>query len=135
MVFRRGNVYWYQFQIDGKRIRESAKTTNRTGGAKRRKEKRRSHVRDGCPVEVLPFVVAFESFLEWSRSHVKPNTYKRYRVSGKRLKAHFGDTKLSGVGTQGHRSFSRTDRIQECSGAGCNRGSRLLRTFLKWAVR
>ncbi len=29
MIYKRGKTYWYQFQINGKRIRASAETTNK----------------------------------------------------------------------------------------------------------
>ena len=52
-VFKRSNVYWYEFIFAGKRIRESAKTHSKTVAKESEKDKRRSLERTlaGLPAE------------------------------------------------------------------------------------
>ena len=52
-VYKRGDVYWYEFIFAGKRVRESAKTTSKTVAKEAEKSKRRQLERSlaGLPVE------------------------------------------------------------------------------------
>jgi len=52
-VYRRGNVWWYEFTFAGRRIRESAKTTRKTVAIEAEKRRRRELERAlaGLPVE------------------------------------------------------------------------------------
>src|SRR5260370_18214163 len=119
MVFKRGSIYWYQFQHEGKRYRISTKQTNRAA-ALRVEAERRTNLRDDRPVQPpMPFRETFDAFLEWCSSHVRPKTYKRYRVSGKRLESFFGVQLLQSFG-HGNVTKFQSVRIRECSGARTN---------------
>src|ERR1022692_4487399 len=52
-VFRRGDVYWYEFIFAGKRIRESTKAHSKTVAKEAEKDRRRSLERTfvGLPAE------------------------------------------------------------------------------------
>jgi len=52
-VFKRGDVYWYEFIFAGKRIRESAKSHSKTVAKEAEKDRRRSLERTlaGLPAE------------------------------------------------------------------------------------
>src|SRR3954471_23310390 len=52
-VFRRGEIYWYEFIFAGKRIRESAKTSSKTVAKEAEKNRRRALERTlaGLPAE------------------------------------------------------------------------------------
>ena len=52
-VFKRGEVYWYEFIFAGKRIRESTKTHSKTVAKEAEKDRRRSLERTlaGLPAE------------------------------------------------------------------------------------
>src|SRR5438046_5331921 len=86
------------------------------------------------PAEKLKFDVAFERFLAWTSTHVKPRTHQRYRVSTKRLIAHFGDVRIERMNTQLVEAF-KTVRAGECSPAGVNRDLDCMRTFRNWCMR
>ena len=52
-VYKRGDVYWYEFIFAGKRVRESAKTTSKTIAQESEKARRRGleRTRAGLPAE------------------------------------------------------------------------------------
>ena len=136
MIYKRGKTYWYQFQINGKRIRASAETTNKQV-ALQREAARRLASASGPGVREqnvgnLPDV--FTEFLAWAASHVKPKTHQRYRVSGKRLGAFFANERLHELNTARVAAFT-LERSRECSNAGLNRDLACLRTFLNWCIR
>ena len=138
MIVKRGEYYHYQFQIDGKRYRGSTKSTNKAEALRSEAERRMACLRNPeqsiGPAEKLKFDVAFERFLAWTRTHVKPRTHQRYRVSTKRLIAHFGDVRIERMNTQLVEAF-KTVRAGECSPAGVNRDLACLRTFRNWCMR
>jgi integrase len=135
MVFKRGKTYYYEFQYEGKRIRQSAKTTNRTVALHNEAKARIGTVSGSVVIDERPrdFEELFSQFLSWCSSHVKPNTLKRYRVSGKRLTANFNVKFLQDVRLQDIEAF-KTRRSQECSNAGVNRDLACLRTFFNWCI-
>jgi integrase len=136
MIFKRGKTYWYQFQIDGRRIRESAKTTNKQVALQLEAARRlaSSNGRGVSKRSLGTFQDVFAEFLSSAASHLKPRTHQRYRVSGKRLGAHFANERLRDLGTARVTEFT-LERSQECSHAGLNRDLACLRTFLNWCVR
>jgi integrase len=138
MIVKRGEYYHYQFQINGKRYRGSTKSTNKAEALRREAAKHMECSRnpEGFPglAEQLGFDVAFERFLSWASRHVKSRTHQRYRVSAKRLIAHFGSTRIERMSTQALESF-KSIRAGECSSAGVNRDLACLRTFRNWCVR
>jgi len=136
MIYKRGKTYWFQFQINGKRIRESANTTNKQVALQLEAAKRLD-TRGGRGVRkrnVGKFNDVFTDFLLWAASHVKPGTHKRYRVSGKRLGSHFTNVALQDVSPAGVSAFT-AERTRECSNAGVNRDLACLRTFCNWCIR
>ncbi len=138
MIVKRGEYYHYQFQINSKRYRGSTESTNKAEALRREAAKRmecfRNPERFNGPAEKLGFDVAFDRFLSWASRHVKPRTHQRYRVSAKRLIAHFGATRIERMNTQAVEGF-KSVRAGECSSAGVNRDLACLRTFRNWCVR
>jgi integrase len=137
MIYKRGKVYWYQFQIHGRRIRESAKTTNKAAALKAEAEKRVSLGNGGRPSypETNPIFRDFvEEFLNWSLAQNKRNTHKRYRVSSKSLTRFFDRMKLDEISTCDIEQF-KLKRLKQCSPAGVNRDLAALRYMLNFAVR
>src|SRR5882762_3288289 len=136
MIHKRGKTYWYQFQISGKRIRESAKTTNKQV-ALQLEATRRLACANGRGISkrnLGKFQDVFAEFLSWTAAHVKPKTHERYRVSGKRLGAYFVDERLRELTTARVAAFA-LERSLECSNAGLNRDLACLRAFLNWCIR
>jgi len=136
VIYRRGKSYWFQFQINGKRIRESAKTTNKQV-ALQLEASRRLACANGRGISkrnLGKFQDVFAEFLSWTAAHVKPKTHERYRVSGKRLGAYFVDERLRELTTARVAAFA-LERSLECSNAGLNRDLACLRAFLNWCIR
>jgi len=138
VIYKRGGFYHYQFQINGKRYRGSTKSTNKAEAlrleAAHRMESLRHPEQHVVPGEKLELDDAFDRFLAWASRHVKPRTHQRYRVSAKRLKAHFGEVRIERMNTQAVEAF-KSIRAGECSSAGVNRDLACLRTFRNWCVR
>ena len=138
MIVKRGEYYHYQFQIDGKRYRGSTKSTNKAEALRLEAGRRMACLRNPeqsiGTAEKLKFDVAFERFLAWTSAHVKPRTHQRYRVSAKRLIAHFGTVRIERMNTQLAEAF-KTVRAGECSSAGVNRDLACLRTLRNWCGR
>jgi len=136
MIYKRGKTYWYQFQINGKRIRASADTTNKHV-ALQAEAARRLASADGREVSKRSgdnLRDVFAEFLSWAASHIKPRTHQRYRVSGKRLGAFFVNERLQELNTARVAAFT-LERSRECSNAGLNRDLACLRTFFNWCIR
>src|SRR5712692_8870013 len=138
MIVKRGEYYHYQFQVNGKRYRGSTKSTNKAEAlrleAAQRMECLRNPEQYSEPGEKLEFDGAFDRFLAWANRHVKSRTHQRYRVSAKRLIAHFGAIRTERMNTQAVEAF-KSVRARECTSAGVNRDLACLRTFRNWCVR
>src|SRR5260370_32062759 len=136
MIYKRGRTCWYQFQINGKRVRASAETTNKHVALQLEAASRLAHAsgRGVSKRNVGNLQDVFAEFLAWAASHVKPRTHQRYRVSGKRLGAFFANERLHDLNTARVAAFT-LDRSLGCSNAGLNRDLACLRTFLNWCIR
>ncbi len=136
MIYKRGKTYWYQFQINGKRIRASAETTNKQVALQREAARRLAGAsgRGVSKRNVGNLQDVFAEFLSWAASHIKPRTHQRYRVSGKRLGVFFANDRLHALNTARVAAFT-LERSRECSNAGLNRDLACLRTFLNWCIR
>ena len=117
MIVKRGEYYHYQFQINGKRYRGSTKSTNKAEALRREAAKYTECFRNpeafNESAEKLGFDVALDRFLSWASRHVKSGTHKRYRVSAKRLIAHFGATRIERMNTQAYASHRRI-QVDSC---------------------
>jgi integrase len=135
VIYKRGKKYWYQFQVNGQRIRASAKTANKHVALQVEAEKRLAFQANSAENRRQGnFEDAFTEFIAWSALHVKPKTRQRYQVSGSRLKKHFGRKTLDSIRTTDVEDF-KSLRLGECSVAGTNRDLAALRTFWNWCGR
>lgn len=140
-VFKRGSVYWYDFQFQRQRIRESTGLRNLTA-ALRAKAIRKAGLAEGragfrrrqtAPV-FREFVV--KEFLPWSEQQLKdrPRSYVRYVVSSKPLLAHFGKMRLDAI-TPGDVEKFKMARARSVTTATTNRDLAALRVMLNYAIR
>lgn len=79
-VCRRGNVYWYHFEFEGRHIQESSGFANKTA-ALRAEAKRKSDLLERkagvTPRQQPPKLEGYiEEFLRWSRQQHRKNTYE-----------------------------------------------------------
>jgi len=140
-VYKRGEVYWYDFWFHRQRIRESTGLTNKTA-ALRAEAIRKAELAEGragiarnlfCPT-LEDFVK--NEFLPWSQKQheAHPRTHKRYRVAARPLIAFFGRLRIDAVTPAQVEKFKLT-RSEEISPAGTNRDLAALRFILNLAMR
>ena len=140
-VYKRGNVYWYDFWFQGQRIRQSTGIRNKMAAVRAeaiRKaelaERRAGIARYGrCPTyedfvntEFLP--------LSKKEHEAHPQTHRRYKVSAKPLIQSFGKLPVDAIST-GHVEKFKQARASDISSAGTNRDLAALRFMLNFAVR
>jgi integrase len=100
-VFRRGKVYWYEFNFNGARIRESAHTLSKTiakqAEMQRRRELELGINRISQPKRMPLFRVAAERLLEDKRARRAKNTAELYRFALKPVTEEFGPRLVSDI--------------------------------------
>ena len=84
-VYRRGKVWWYSFEFDGRRIQESSGFRNKTA-ARRAEAKRKTDLlegRAGFSRKAPPpkFEDAISSFKIWSKGHHRRKTYELHELN------------------------------------------------------
>ena len=140
-VYKRGRIYWYEFEFRGRRIRGSTGLSNKTA-ALRAEAIRKAELAEGRagivrrrPCEKFKDFVDHE-FLPWSKKQheAHPRTHLRYRVSAQRLIESFGEHPLEAI-TTGEVEKFKVERSEEISRAGTNRDLAALRVMLNYAVR
>jgi integrase len=140
-IYKRGAVYWYEFEFQGQRIRESAGLSNKTS-AERAEAIRKAELAQGragivrrAPCPNFEDFVSNE-FLPWSRKQhqAHPRTHQRYRVASKPLIAFFGKLHLDAIAPSQVERF-KLSRSEEISPAGANRDLAALRFILNFAMR
>ena len=140
-IYKRGAVYWYEFQFQGQRIRESTGLNNKTS-AERAEAIRKAELAEGragivrrasCP-NFEDFVN--NEFLPWSKKQhqAHPRTHQRYRVASKPLIEFFGKLHLDAIAPSQVERF-KLMRSEEISPAGANRDLAALRFILNFAMR
>ena len=140
-VYKRGNVYWYEFWFRGQRIRESSGLTNKVA-AQQAESIRKAGLAEGRagiagPKPVVNFgdFVRIE-FLPWAEKQYQshPRTYERYRESTKPLLTSFEKLRLDGVSMAVVEKFKIT-RSTDVASATVNRDLAALRLILNLAIR
>ncbi len=93
-TFKRGEVYWYEFQFNGSRIRESAHTPSKTiakqAEQQRRRDLERAINRIPKPATMPLFKLAAERVIEDKRARRAWNTGELYRYALKPVIEEFG---------------------------------------------
>jgi len=147
-VYRRGRIWWYSFEFEGRRIQESTGLTNRTSAlraeAKRKTdllERRAGFSRRKLPPPFEEFVPAF---LTWSQHQHRPKTYELHANNCKSLKRYFDGKWLDEI-TPGMVEDFKLARVQEkrwgekderpISGVTVNRTLATLRLLFNYADR
>ncbi len=102
-IFKRGRVYWFHFEFEGRHIQKSTKQGNtrvaRQIEAAYRTKLAKGEVGIHEPKPVPAFEQAMKEFLAWSKTEhaAHPNTHKRYETSSKALKRYFGSARLDNI--------------------------------------
>lgn len=92
-VYRRGKIWWFSFEFDGRRIQESSGFKNRTS-AQRAEAKRKVDLLDGRAgfTRKAPppkFEDAVAAFKAWSKNHHRAKTYELYELNCDTLLRYF----------------------------------------------
>ena len=92
-VFRRGKVYWFHFQFQGRRVQESSGFTNKTAAlraeARRRAdllERRAGFKKFKASPKFGEFV---RPFLKWSEQQHRPKTHELHQTNCDTLNRYF----------------------------------------------
>jgi len=115
-VYRRGGKWWYKFEFGGRRIQESAKTTNKHR-AEQLEAKRKSDLVDGNAgirrkTPPPKFEDAVRKFLEWSRSVHRPKTHALHETNCDTLARYFRAKWMDEITSESVEQF-RLTRIKE----------------------
>lgn len=134
-VYKRGRVYWYEFTMNGTRVRGSARTSNRAAAIRVETQKKHELWTVGGEFVRTPigFTTGMNEFLAWSGSQNKLATSTRYSVSSKPLIAFFRTKNLQEIRRADIEAF-KLFRMRQCSNAGTNRDLACLRVMLNWAI-
>lgn len=98
-VYRRGKIWWVRFQAQGRRIRQSAKTTSRHVALQYERELREQYAhiaRGGKPRRT--YEEAMERFIVEHHQVLKPETARRYVSCAKALQPHLEPLYLDQIG-------------------------------------
>ena len=141
-LFKRGNIWWYEFNFRGARIRETTKTRNRDVAGRIERERRRDLElgivglrRDAGPITVSK---AIEAFLEQNRPRWSERTYDLHNNSWtNHLKPHFGKLLLEDVTPRHISRYQSQRKAEEASPRTINLELGLVRMMLikhrRWA--
>jgi integrase len=93
-LYRRGKIWWYNFEFQGRHIQESSGFTNKTA-ALRAEAKHRADLLDHRvgfkKTKIAPkFEEYVEKFLAWSKSQHRPKTRELHETNCKTLRRFFG---------------------------------------------
>lgn len=115
-VYRRGEIYWYNFKFQGKHIQESSGFSNKTA-ALRAEAKRRmellNHRAGFKPVKIAPkFEEHVDKFLEWSERQHRPKTRELHGTNCDTLLRFFRGYRLDEI-TQGMAEEFKVTRAKE----------------------
>lgn len=146
-VFRRGRIYWYHFQYQGRRVQESTGFQNKTA-ALRAEAKRKADLLDRRAGFTKPklaprFEEFAKQFLEWSKQHHRPKTHELHDLNCNTLKRFFKGKYLDEITCEMVEDFKSTrkqERIQWSktrivTGATVNRALTTLKLLFHQAER
>jgi integrase len=134
-AYKRGGVYWYEFEFQGQRIRESAHTTSKTI-AKQAEQQRRRELEIGInrirqPKQIPLFKVAAEKLLEDKRASCAKNTAELYRFALKPVVKAFGSCLVSDITPDDIKDYQAKRRRQGLASRTINVEVGALRVVLK----
>jgi hypothetical protein len=115
-VYRRGKVWWYSFEFEGRRIQESSGFRNKTAG-QRAEAKRKAGLLDGrtgFSRKAPPprFEDAVAAFKNWSKGHHRDKTCVLHKVNCETLLRYFRGKWLDTITPEMVEDF-RASRLRE----------------------
>jgi integrase len=148
MIYKRGNVYWYKFQWNGKMVRESTKQGNDKVARQMEAAHRTSLAKGEVGIRDKKVIPTLKNFCvqrvePWAKStfqHASPNTWLWYRFGIDSLKKSktLANLKLNEIGPElvaEYASERQRDGLQISSINSCLRAlRRVLRLAVEWGV-
>ena len=113
-LFKRGDVYWYEFVYGGRRYRRTTNVRNQRVAGDIERAFRTALAKGEVGIterKPIPgFRAAMSDFLKWSiEEHAAhPSTHRRYAVSSLALLKFFGDTLLDNITPEEVEGFKTT---------------------------
>ena len=104
-IYKRGNVWWMSFQLNGRHVQKSTKLSNKRDAEAYERAFRtqlaKGEVGFAAKIDFPAFDIAMANFLSWIEveHRSKPNTVRSYRSTSKALIAFFGSTEINRVDT------------------------------------
>jgi integrase len=136
-VFRRGKVYWFEFNFNGSRIRETARTTSKTI-AKQAEMQRRRELELGINGLTRPerplFPLAAKDWFA-AKSSLSPLGMRYYQQYIAKLSRHFGNTLVSDITAEDIAELQRKRKTEGLSGRQINAEVGTLRAILRYYGR
>ncbi len=134
-VYRRGRIYWYEFEFAGSRIRESTKTNSKRV-AEEAERKRRRDLELGInrirkPTEMPLFKVAAQRVIEDKSRRRARNTGEPYKYALKPIVEAFGGKLVCDISPEEIRSYQTRRLATGVSARTVNIEVGALRTVLK----
>jgi len=146
-VFRRGRIYWYHFEFQGRRIQESSGFPNKTAALRAEAKRKTDLLERRAGFTKLKLAPKFEEyvdqFLEWSKQQHRPKTHELHDLNCQTLKRFFKGKYLDEI-TSGMVEDFKSARKQErirwsktriVSGATVNRALTTLKLLYHLAER
>jgi integrase len=136
-IFKRGNVWWYEFTFAGARIRQSSKSPVKAVCIQAERERHRELERGANHLEkaVKPklFSGAVKAYLLEREAHWSPKTRVMHSNSLRHLEPHFGKMLLSEISAGQVSRYQRTRLKEGASNRTVNIEVSLLRLVLRKA--
>jgi integrase len=147
-VYRRGKIWWFSFEFQGRRIQESSGFTNKTA-ALRVEAKRKADLLDRragfSKAKLAPkFEEYVDQFLAWSEEQHRPKTHSLHEWNCKTLKRFFSGKYLDEITTEMVEDFKSARKHEACikakdgrsiSGTTVNRALETLKALYYQAER
>jgi integrase len=115
-LFKRGDLYWFEFVYGGRRHRESTGVKNQRAAREIEAAYRTALAKGDVGITerkpVPAFRAAMDDFLKWSSRAQKKPTYTRYKTSSVALLKHFRETALDKITPEEVECF-KTTRARE----------------------
>jgi integrase len=136
-IFKRGGIWWYEFQFQGQRVRQSSKSPVKAVCIQAERERRRELERGANHLErvVRPtlFSGAVKAYLLEREPHWSPKTQVVHANSLRHLEPHFGKLLLSEIRGEQISRYQRARLKEGASNRTVNIEVNLLRLVLRKA--
>ena len=136
MLYRRGQVWWYEFLFMGQRVRESSHSPSRTLAREAARHRRReleesvNGLRDKRRRPLL-FSVAAREYLDCKKGNVAPSTYRIESKNLDHLASGFGKLLISDINGRDITRYQQARTAEGAAGATINRGIGTVRAILR----